>query len=197
MWGATRRARVGRSIGPLRALLLTLLVVPPVLMLVLGVSGYLLFTRSHEDPIGPVDAIVVLGGEHDGREQYGLDLADQGIADTVVLSNPYGRNDKTMKRVCSSGTERVTVICVRPDPSTTAGEGMKVRELAAQHGWTSVLVISWRYHLPRARYIFGQCFDGTTIMRAVPRNYPFSLLDWEFVYLYQYGGFVRALFAGC
>lgn len=189
--GATR-PRARRRFGPFRLVVLTLLVVPPVLMVVLGVSGYFLFTRSHQDAVQPVDAIVVLGGEHDGREQYGLDLAEQGIADTVVMSNPYGPNDKTMARFCEAGTDRITVICFRPSPSTTAGEAMEVRDLAAQRGWTSVLVISWRYHLPRAKYIFGQCFDGTTIMRAVPRSYPFSLLDWEFVYLYQYGGFVRA-----
>lgn len=179
--------------GPLRALLLVLLVIPPTAMLVLGVSGYFLFTRSHQDPITPVDAIVVLGGEHDGREQYGLDLAEQGIADTVLMSNPYSADNKTMAKFCDGDTDPVTVICFQPSPSTTAGEAMAVRDLAAQNGWTSVLVISWRYHLPRARYIFGQCFDGTTVMRAVPRDYPYSLLDWEFVYLYQYGGFVRAL----
>ncbi|MDQ8027603.1 MAG: hypothetical protein REJ23_02675, partial [Brevundimonas sp.] len=39
------------------------------------IVGYFLFYRSHEDTLRRADAIVVLGGEHDGREQYGIDLA--------------------------------------------------------------------------------------------------------------------------
>ncbi len=40
-----------------------------------GTVGYQLFTRTHDDPLREVDAIVVLGGEHDGREDYGIELA--------------------------------------------------------------------------------------------------------------------------
>ncbi|MBY6678757.1 MULTISPECIES: YdcF family protein [unclassified Rhodococcus (in: high G+C Gram-positive bacteria)] len=158
----------------------------------LGASGYVLFTRAAEDPVTSVDAIIVLGGEHDGREEYGLDLARSGVADTVVLSDPYNSRDRRMAAWCASGTATLTVLCPAPVPSTTRGEAIFTQRLAQQYGWSHVMVISWRYHLPRARYIFGQCFSGEVTMRAVPRSYAFSLADWEYTYLYQVAGFVKA-----
>ncbi|MGB7364027.1 MAG: YdcF family protein [Rhodococcus sp. (in: high G+C Gram-positive bacteria)] len=162
----------------------------------LGVAGYALFTRAAEDPITPVDAIVVLGGEHDGREEYGLNLARSGVSDTVVLSNPYSSKDTRMAQWCASGTAELTVLCVPPVPGTTRGEAIFTQQLAAQHGWNHVMVISWRYHLPRVEYIFGQCFSGQVSVRAVPRSYDFSLADWEYTYLYQVAGFVKARMQG-
>ncbi|MGW0036457.1 YdcF family protein [Gordonia sp. NPDC003376] len=166
--------------------------------------GFQLFYRDHSDPLRHADAIVVLGGEHDGREDYGLRLAREGYANTVVISNPYlnehyntAASGRLMQRVCSSGTDTIEVICFAPDPSTTRGEAMKVQQLARQRGWTTVIVISWRYHLVRARYIFGQCFGGNVIMRAVPRSYPASPKYWSYQFAYQYGGLAKAVTLGC
>jgi uncharacterized SAM-binding protein YcdF (DUF218 family) len=167
------------------------------LPVVLGIVGYSLFTRADMDSLRPADAIVVLGGEHDGREAYGLQLAREGFADIVVMSDPYGPNDKTMKKACASGTEKIRVICFDPDPPTTRGEAMFTQRLAEQYGWKTVVVISWRYHLLRARFIFDQCFDGNVIMRGVPRSYNFSLVEWEGVYAYQVVGMVKAVVVGC
>ena len=33
-----------------------------------------------------------------------------------------------------------------------------------------MIVVSWNYHMVRARYIFSQCFDGGVTMRPVPRD---------------------------
>ncbi|GAB92326.1 YdcF family protein [Gordonia rhizosphera] len=165
--------------------------------------GYQLFYREHQDPLVPADAIVVLGGEHDGREDYGLRLAAAGYADTVVISNPYINDDYNrggralMERVCNAGTPEIEVICFDPDPSTTRGEAMFVQRLAAERGWKSVIVISWRYHLVRARFIFGQCFDGDVIMRSVPRDYGRSPIFWSYQFAYQYGGLAKAVILGC
>jgi uncharacterized SAM-binding protein YcdF (DUF218 family) len=69
--------------------------------------------------------------------------------------------------------------------------------LAKQHNWTHVIVVSWNYHMVRARYIFHQCFDGTVIMRPVPRSYDYSLSRWALEYAYQYGALAKAFFLGC
>ncbi len=55
---------------------------PTVLVVLVLLASYLivghqLFDRDHGDQLRHADAIVVLGGEHDGREQYGIDLARQ------------------------------------------------------------------------------------------------------------------------
>ncbi|WP_240960886.1 YdcF family protein [Rhodococcus sp. A14] len=127
----------------------------------------------------PVDAIIVLGGERDGREEYGIEHARQGVSANVVLSHPYWRGDPKMAEFCAIQDQRFTVTCVPPQPSTTRGEALFTRDLAAQHGWNSVMVISWRYRVPRARYIFSRCFDGDIVMRPVPRDYDFGVAHWE------------------
>lgn len=166
----------------------------------LGVTGFVLFNRPHADPLTKADAIIVLGGENDGRLQYGLSLAEQGYADTVVLSNSY--NDKPadlpdFNRACASGTATLTVICFVPSPYTTRGEAMYLARLAKQNNWSHVIVVSWNFHMVRARYIFEQCFGGSVTMLPVPRSYDYTPLQWATVYAYQYGALIKALALGC
>ena len=161
-----------------------------------GFVGYFVYTEARVDDVESVDAIIVLGGEHDGREQYAMSLARQGVSENVVLSNAYWTGDKQMAAFCATTDPQFTVTCLPPEPSTTRGEAILTRDLADQNGWESVLVISWRYHLPRARYIFSQCFDGRIFVRDVPRRYDFSLAEWEYTYLYQTVGFAKAVLQG-
>jgi uncharacterized SAM-binding protein YcdF (DUF218 family) len=173
-------------------------VVVAICLLAMGAGGYVLFTNAKVDEIQRADAIIVLGGEHDGREDYGLSLARDHWAQTVVISNPYWPGDPVMQRVCRSSSD-IEVICLRPSPLTTRGEADMMRQLARERGWAKIIVISWRYHLPRARLIFRQCFSDqphSTVMLAVPRRYRYSPLDWEFVYAYQFSGLAKAITLG-
>jgi uncharacterized SAM-binding protein YcdF (DUF218 family) len=175
--------------------------VAAVLVIVLvdvGLAGTMLFTNAKEDNLQRADAIVVLGGDHDGREEYALRLARDGWAPTVVLSNPYPPDDTLMAKLCGPAPG-IEVICGVPRPLTTRGEAEMVRRLAQQRSWIKIIVVTWRYHIPRARLVFRQCYSdlpGTTVMRAVPRQYPYSLLQWEVIYLYQFAGFAKAVFLG-
>jgi len=169
------------------------------LLLLIGISGYFLFTNAPADVLQKADAIVVLGGEHDGREDYGISLARDGWAPTVVLSNPYPDGDPIMQRVCTAPGGGVEVLCERPDPVTTRGEADVMRRLAAERSWHKIIVVTWRYHMPRARWIFRQCFSpdpNAVVMQAVPRQYDFGVLHWEFVYAYQDFAFAKALIQG-
>ena len=94
---------------------------------------------------------------------------------------------------CATEDSRFTVSCRIPQPSTTRGEAMFTRHLVASHGWTRIMVITWRDHLPRARYIFSKSFDGELRMRPFPRKYDYSLVGWECTYLYQTVGFIKAV----
>jgi uncharacterized SAM-binding protein YcdF (DUF218 family) len=160
-------------------------------------GGYLLFSRPQGDPLTKADAIVVLGGDEDGRVDYGLKLAHQGYADTVVISNSYPEDNRMIRRACASGTATITVVCFVPDPWTTQGEAMFTAKLAAERGWNHVIVVSWNFHLVRARYIFDQCFGGRTTMVPVPRSYRYNAADWVFTYSYQYAALAKAVFIGC
>ena len=93
----------------------------------------------------------------------------------------------------------IEVLCPVPDPLTTRGEALMTRKLAAERSWDRVIVVSWRYHLPRAGYIFERCFSdapGAVIMHAMPKRYQFSPLTWEFLYAYQWGGLAKAFIQG-
>ncbi|OBG26732.1 hypothetical protein A5764_04810 [Mycobacterium sp. 852002-51057_SCH5723018] len=161
-----------------------------------GIAGYIVFSDAADTAVSRVDAVVVLGGEHDGREGYGLALAQQGLASTVVLSNPYPASDRLMSQVCLRHYDAVNVICSKPDPSTTRGEAIMTRRLAAEHKWNKVLIVTWRYHLPRARLLFHQCLSSLDVSisaKAVPRHYVLPLWYWEYIYLYQFAGIAQAL----
>jgi uncharacterized SAM-binding protein YcdF (DUF218 family) len=185
VWGRARRAGVAVGVVLLTA------------MLTLGIAGYFLFTAPHGDPLSHADAIVVLGGDKDGRIDYGLDLARRGHAATVVISDAYRQGDQMIKRACAAGTATITVICFRPSPFTTRGEAMFVQRMAAERGWKHVIVVSWNYHLVRARFIFHQCFDGEVTMRPAPVGVVENPLDWAYVYAYQYVGLAKAVILGC
>jgi uncharacterized SAM-binding protein YcdF (DUF218 family) len=164
------------------------------LTILMGVSGVRLFTNAKVDPLQKADAVVVLGGEHDGREDYGIDLARRGWAPTVVISDAYQKNDPVMERVCKPQPS-IEVICARATELNTRGEAEMMQRLAAERSWTKVIVVTWRYHLPRARLIFQQCFSPNSdavVMEAVPRRYDYSLARWQFIYAYQYAAFAKA-----
>jgi uncharacterized SAM-binding protein YcdF (DUF218 family) len=164
------------------------------LAVLLGVCGVALFTNATVDPLQKADAVVVLGGEHDGREDYGIELARSGWAPTVVISDAYLKDDPVMKRVCKPQST-IEVICARAPALTTRGEAQMMHQLAAQRSWSKIIVVTWRYHLPRARLIFRQCFSRNSkavVMEAVPRRYDYSPAHWQFVYAYQYAAFAKA-----
>jgi uncharacterized SAM-binding protein YcdF (DUF218 family) len=173
------------------------LVTVAVLMTTVVFAGYLLFTRPHVDPLTKADAVVVLGGDEDGRIDYGLGLAREGYADTVVIADSYPEDNATIRRACGSGTASIDVICFVPDPFTTQGEAMFAADLARERGWSRLIVVSWNYHMVRARIIFDQCFGGELSMRPVPRTYDFNVFQWLHTYSYQYAALVKAQVLGC
>ncbi|MCV7283149.1 YdcF family protein [Mycolicibacterium flavescens] len=187
-----------RSTDPARAVFEAVAVVVVVVLVDLTAAGFVLFTNAAPDELEKADAILVLAGEHDGREDHGVALARAGWAPTVVLSNPYPSDDEVMDRVCD-GEPGVEVICVRPDLLTTRGEAIAMRALADERSWRKIIVVTWRYHMPRARFIFRQCYSARgddTVMTAVPRSYDFSVPEWELTYAYQFAGFAKAAIQG-
>jgi uncharacterized SAM-binding protein YcdF (DUF218 family) len=136
------------------------------------------------------DAIFVLGGNGYQRYPYALELALQGLAPRVVMSNPAGDRDIWLTDLCGQHRYKFTVSCFEPEPATTVGEARELRRLAREQGWRTVIVVTFRPHISRARYILQQCFDGRLIMTEWTPE--LSLEYWMWTYLYQTGGYVRA-----
>nr|WP_232541965.1 YdcF family protein [Nocardia bovistercoris] len=151
------------------------------------------YVRPRVDRPAAADAVLVLGGAHDGREELGLRLARDGFAPRVVFSNPYETSAR-MNRICHGGY-RVEVICFDPAPRTTRGEGMELARMARVRGWRRVIVVTFTPHISRARYVIGKCWDGELLF-VDPRP-RLSVPRWGYDYVYQSVGYAKAFFEDC
>lgn len=155
-----------------------------------------MYVRPQIDPLRHADAILILGGADYHRYPFGFSLGAQNWAPTLVVSNPQGTNDPWLTHYCEVPHPPLHVHCFVPDPPTTKGEGQELRRLAAKYGWHTVIVVTFRPHISRARFILEQCFDGNLVMVASPAT--ISIPQWAFQYVYQTVGYVRAaLQPGC
>ena len=166
-------------------------------LLITGVVGGLpVYVRPQIDPLRHADAIFVLGGVGDLRYTFGLELGSQGWAPNLVVSNPRGKDDPWLTTYCASRHAGFDLKCFAPDPPTTRGEGRELARLAAQHGWRTVIVVTFPPQISRARFILERCFDGDLVMVASPDR--LSAPRWAFEYLYQTAGYARAVLQpGC
>jgi len=136
------------------------------------------------------DAILVLGPPMvDGRLDEAFRLASAHYAGTVLISIGW---DKGRQRIpaCANDNPAYQVICFRPDPATTRGEAEEIGRLAREHGWHSVLVVTSKYHVSRARLIVGRCMPGS--VRVLAPSSTLSVGDWLYQFAYQTGGFAKA-----
>jgi uncharacterized SAM-binding protein YcdF (DUF218 family) len=166
------------------------------LLIASAIAGLPVYVRPQIDRPRHADAILILGGPHYARYQFGFDLGAQGWAPNVVVSNPSGSDDPWLTGYCAAPHSEFHLYCFSPDPSTTKGEGRELRRLATHYGWRTVIVVTFRPHISRARYILGRCFDGDLVMVASPTE--LSPPRWAFEYMYQTAGYMRAaLERGC
>lgn len=149
--------------------------------------GYPVYVEPWVDKPRAADAILVVGGDDpETRVQRGLELARQGFATRLVLSNPGGQ----VQHHCDATYPGVTVECFDPEPRTTLGEARTLRHLAIEHNWRTVIVVTYTPHISRARHIIGKCFDGDLLMVEV--SVRLSVTDWAWMYLYQSAGYAKA-----
>ena len=127
-----------------------------------------------------------------GRVDTALSLIRQHVAGSLVVSVPSDSQRRAMP-LCTAPQDGFSVNCFQPHPATTRGEAAHARDLARQHGWTSVVVVTSTYHVSRARMIFNRCLDGKLYLVAARRG--ISMLTWAYQYLYQTGAYVKAVYS--
>jgi uncharacterized SAM-binding protein YcdF (DUF218 family) len=157
-------------------------------------AGWPVYVNPVIDEPEPADAIIVLGGAHDGREELGIQLAEEGYAPQIVFSDPYRSNDTKMKAICE-GVYDFELSCFKPNPSTTRGEGREIRRRAEAEGWKRVIVVTFVPHVSRSRHIIENCWDGEVKVVAKPQSLP--LWTWTANYIWQTAGYVRTVFEDC
>jgi uncharacterized SAM-binding protein YcdF (DUF218 family) len=141
--------------------------VRPVLLVLIGlilawaIAAAVLFVWPPGHRSEHADAAVVLAGGRGPRLARGIDLVHRGIAPVLVVSDGWSPTWPEANRLCAGRPAPVPVVCFHPDPYSTRGEARAFARLAARRGWTSVVLVSSRYHLLRARMLFERCFDGS------------------------------------
>jgi uncharacterized SAM-binding protein YcdF (DUF218 family) len=173
----------------LRVAALVTLVITTVLAMSMVIST-LYVNPAVAEPLTRADAVIVLGGTPYTRFEYGIELAERGLAPEVVISNSVGADDVRMQTICATPTS-VEVTCFLPEPWTTRGEAREIRTLAEQRGWKTIIVVTTKAHISRARYILGRCFGGDIMMTDYPEQ--LSVFDNVTGWVYQTAGWVRAL----
>ncbi|MHB8642509.1 MAG: YdcF family protein [Gaiellaceae bacterium] len=143
----------------------------------LAAGGAWWFYFVGTDHPAKADAIVVLSGDL-RRVPTGVRLFDEHVAPNLLISL-YGAVPKS----CG----RPHVMCFHAHPLSTRGEAETVARMARAHGWKSIIIVSSRYHLRRARMLFARCTDAR--LQVVPsktslRRYmiavPLELAKWAY-----------------
>lgn len=152
-----------------------------------------LFVAPRTDLPKRADVLFVLAPQGD-RTQYAKQLMDQGIAETLALSVPQGRDDHDS--LCNQNNA-YRIVCFDPDPVTTRGEARALQRLAEEHGWQSANVLTAQFHVSRARILLQRCYNGNIAIIAFPT--PMPLLEfpnvaepsWMYHFLYESAAFVK------
>ncbi len=135
------------------------LVLVVVLFFAFVAATFYLFVFPHMDRVTHADAVVVLSGGKSDRLPKGLKLVQDGVAPVLVISDGRAKFYPQANKLCKGG-QPFKVICFKPDPYSTRGEAEGVARLARKHGWRSLVVVTSRYHVFRARVLFKRCFKG-------------------------------------
>ena len=175
---------------------MTLLVLGSVVVTGLTASRAVLFPQV--DSPDRVDAIVVVAGAADDRYVYARHLAETGVADRILVSQPSpGGNpySAAIDAYCESSPviardgRRIQIECFEPDVSTTEGETTAATRIARERGYESLLVVTYWGHVSRVRIYFEQCFDGPVYVTDTPRPLSKSRKD---ALLHETGGYFKA-----
>jgi uncharacterized SAM-binding protein YcdF (DUF218 family) len=117
------------------------------------------FVWPDTDDLTRADAIVMFAGGRGERLLVARRLAERGVAPTLVIMNGTDPVWPQANKLCAD-KHAFTVVCPTPDPDTTRGEARTAAKLAADEGWTSLILVTSDYHLHRASILLDRCFDG-------------------------------------
>lgn len=158
-------------------------------MVLFAASSYRLFLEPSVDAPTPADAVVMLGGRGP-RGDEALKLLNEGYADTVAFSAPYDEDTGVWDmKPCNPGLQPVDgqVVCFEADPATTQGEVRAIVDLAAERGWTHIIVVASKDQVTRGRILFDRCWEGDADFVGVSPPDPLFRLA------YEWGATVKAL----
>ena len=137
-------------------------------------------------PLGEVDAIIVLGGGSKERIAHGVELFNKNYADTLIISGCSGANAYGVLRMRQTamdmGVPDSSILLDALDGHNpgTGDQAITLRQMMQQYNFTSAIVVTSNYHTGRVRFIFDRAFKGTGIKLLVshPEQSAFKPTSW-------------------
>lgn len=159
-----------------------ILAIVALLVALFGAVTARLFAFPTTDHLRRADAIVVFWGDED-RPARAFALARAGYAPVVAISRP------DQVPCPAAQAPDLHVLCFSPQQPTTRGEARTTADLAASHGWRTVIVVAGRAQETRARLRLSRCYHGRALVTGVdPRA-----RDWPYRVSYEWGALAKAL----
>lgn len=121
--------------------------------------------RAAAQPAGTTDAVVVLTGGA-GRLSTGVDLLAQGRARKLFVSGVYHGVDvsRLLRLVRQQGRELECCMVLGHAADNTRGNAEETAAWISKEGFTSLLLVTANYHMPRSLLEFQRLMPGVTII---------------------------------
>jgi uncharacterized SAM-binding protein YcdF (DUF218 family) len=132
-----------------------------------------------DDPLQPADAIVLLAGAHAERWLEAVDLYREGIAPHILMSPGIVEPAEVRVRemgirfpsqaelardaMTQMGVPASAITVLPGSVDNTADEAARARPVVSERGWTSLVVVTSKYHTRRTRFSFQREFRGTPV----------------------------------
>ncbi|SFJ46161.1 DUF218 domain-containing protein [Halobacillus dabanensis] len=116
-----------------------------------------LIVKDAPQPSSEVDAIIVLSGNAD-RLQHAADLYNEGLADTMILTNST-ESETTKERAVSLGVPGEAAI-EEPHAESTYENATFSKNIMEENEWDSALVVTSDYHSRRTKMTFESIYGN-------------------------------------
>ena len=134
----------------------------------------------------------MLGGASAERLPAAEELRASLDIPVLVLSHSQTRGNAEADALCQDGALRPEwLVCLELDTKDTRGEAQAIKTLVRARGWSSVTVVTSRYHLARAGTLIRQCTAAHVDM--VGSTPDFSPKQWLDRFVVETGGLLDAV----
>ena len=137
------------------------------------------------DEPAPADAIVVLGGDWQGRIQKGIQLFKEGYAPRLVVTGGMLiAPDRTQADYLAEVAQRAGVpaaaIIKEGRSSSTWQDAVLTVDLARRLGWKRVIVVTSEWHSRRAAMVFRRVYGkaGVEVLSVPSAEWRFDTYRW-------------------
>jgi len=161
---------------------------------VVGTAGLLLTLVWFVGPsthdvatVPPADAVVLFAGATE-RLDTAVALMENGSAPSLVI--PNGTDIEDAEDLCE-GEATFEVICPVTDEVTTAGEARAIGRIAGERGWSSLIAVTSVYHVHRATFLLGRCYEGP--VDVVTPSQDLGVGEWVDKVPHEWAGFLAAV----